>query len=163
MDNHKSHACGRIGSTHGVLCAALGILVIVLIFGPSRLIDLIKNSEPGFILSLGLALLSLFVSAAVLGMVAGRVICSGENQMHVNLAVGIALAFTTIVVSVLIGTTSGVLMSGGNESTNLFTVFLGLMFWILLFGGIPAAGLGVLYGVLVRKQLSKTKLVRMEG
>lgn len=137
--------------------------MIVLIFGPSGLIDLIKNSEPGFILSLGLALLSLFVSAAVLGMVAGRVICSGENQMHVNLAVGIALAFTTIVVSVLIGTTSGVLMSGGNESTNLFTVFLGLMFWILLFGGIPAAGLGVLYGVLVRKQLSKTKLVRMEG
>lgn len=163
MDNHESHACGRIGSRNGILCAALGVLVIGLIFRPSGLVDLIKDAEPGFTLALGLALLSLFVSAALLGRVAGRVICSGDNQMHVNLAVGIALALTTIVISVLIGTTSGVLMSGGNESTNLPTVFLGLMFWTLLFGGIPAAGLGVLYGVLVGKQLSKTKPVRIEG
>lgn len=145
------------------MCAALGVLLIVLIFGPLGLIDLIKNSESGFILALGLALLSLFVSAALLGRVAGRVICSGENQMHINLAVGFVLALSTIGISVFVGTTSGVLISDGNESTNLFTVFLGLMFWTLLFGGIPAAGLGVLYGVLVGKQLSKTKPIRMEG
>lgn len=79
-------------------------------------------------------------------------------MLGLNVAIGVALALGSITVEVLVWTFVYIVMRGSGqvlEGWKLVYAWFAPLAIIMMFGGIPAVGLGVLYGYLVRKRLAK--------
>lgn len=159
MQSHDLHTCEKIGRNKSILCATLGVVAAFLLLIPLGAIGLAINGDSTFNLILFTSLAALYLAASSLGKVAGRFLCKTSEPMPIVL-VGVGLALSCLVISVLTGSFSLVLVGiirGASDSTDLVTYVIVPLVGVLLWGGVPAAGLGVLYGVLVRKQLARIR------
>ena len=164
MLDEDGHGCGSIGRWLAVLCAAAGVGIAFLMLRamgvPKFVVPL--NPPPKEII---IGLIALFVAAALLGKKAGMYLCGKSHNWALNIVVGIGVAFGSIAIAVVTGTFVGfigeapqILSSPDFHPLNVLMGFLILLGIVLFFGGIPAAFLGVFYGLLVRNRLRKLNL-----
>ena len=138
----------------GLICAGLGVVVaalILIIMGAWWFVG-------GFNPHLAVGVATLFVGSGFWGKKAGVYLCRRGNNTGLNISIGIALAFGSIAIAVLAGALGYVFVHDANdivEVTEIPGIFLGSLIIVLLFGAIPAAVLGVVYGLLVGMQLDK--------
>lgn len=155
MSTHIDHGCGRIGRRMGVFCAFLGVmtayLMIQVMTGLSSGVTVLQ------VLVFALYLSPLFIAAAFFGTKAGRFLCRKGNLLALNIGIGLALAIGSIVVEVMTATFVYTVMREGQpyDGWDLLWAWSAPLFIILMFGSVPATGLGVLYGFLVRSRLDK--------
>jgi hypothetical protein len=159
MTDHDIHGCGRAGAWLGVLCAGVGVLIAGLMVRALNIGWII--GFPSLPVELVVGLIALFVAAGHFGKKAGVFVCKRGNDLSTNVLIGIALAFGSIAIAVWAGMIVGLcheLLK--NKVPGIGSMFLGLLLgWlfpmlvILIYGGIPAATLGVVYGFLLRNRL----------
>ena len=143
------------------MCAALGVVIAFVIVLAMDLPEFILPVYPPS-KEIIVGLVALFIAAAWLGTKAGWYLCRKEHDRALNVVVGLGVAFGSIAVAVMTGTLLGVVSEAdeifGSTAITPAGVLLGMFFpllIVLLFGGIPAAFLGVLYGFVVRNCLRK--------
>ena len=159
MSTHIDGGCGRIGRRMGLFCAFLGVMTAYL------MIQVMGGGGGGVwhgvtvfhVLMLALYLSPLFITAAFFGTRAGRFLCHKGNRLNLNIWIGIALALGSVTAEVLACTFVYIVMRGGDALVGgeLFYAWFAPLAIIMMFGGLPAVGLGVLYGILVRSRLDK--------
>jgi len=157
MNAHYDHGCGSVGKWIGMLCAALGIgtaFLMVRVMNGGWFIGLDPSITVGLVVEI--------FAAAYLGEKAGRYLCSKGNPLGRGMLVGLGVAFGSIAIAVYSGTIAGFVGHPseffGNPHIgplNVVSVLFFPLFLVLLFGGIPAAVLGVVYGALVNIRLQK--------
>jgi hypothetical protein len=157
LDYHE-HGCGSVGRWIGVLCATLGVATAGLMVYAINLDWYIHPFNPPKEVLVGLVVL--FLASAYLGEKGGMRLCGKDYDLPLNVVVGLGVAFGSISIAVISGTLVGVLSNLGellrSPAFNPLNVVLGFFFsllLVLLFGGLPAALLGVLYGFLARNRL----------
>jgi hypothetical protein len=153
MYDDEGHGCGSVGRWVGVLCAALGVVTAFLMISLMGLGWFFKGftSPP-----IQIGLIALFIAAGLLGTKAGVVLCNKGNDLATNVLVGIGLAFASITIAVVAGSISVILMGPSNiQGWEFLWILVVTLLVMLMYGGIPAVLLGVLYGVLVRDRLRK--------
>ena len=156
MQCHELHTCGKIGRKNSILCATLGVLAAFLLLIPLGAIGLAVNGDSTFKLILFISLGALYLAAASLGKMAGRFLCKKSNLMP-SVIIGVGLALGCLAISVLTGSLSLVvanIIRGSPYSTDLVTYLVVPLVVVFIYGGVPAVAIGVLYGVLVGKQLA---------
>jgi hypothetical protein len=164
MADEDGHGCGSIGRWLAVLCAAAGVGIAFLMLRamgvPKFVVPL--NPPPKEII---IGLIALFVAAGLLGKKAGMYLCGKSHDWALNVVVGIGVAFGSIAIAVLTGTFVGVVGEArqifSSVDFNPLNALLGFFIplgIVLFFGGVPAAFLGVFYGLLVRNRLRKLNL-----
>jgi len=124
---------------------------------PMGAIGLAVNGESTWKLILFISLGSLYLTALSLGKIAGRILCKTSTLLPC-VFIGVGLALGSLAISVLTGSLTLMavnIISGSPDSNDLVTYLLVPLFVVLIYGGGPAALLGILYGVLVRKQLAQ--------
>jgi hypothetical protein len=143
----------------GLLCAVLGALTAAAFFVLTGGWWLLRESA----LSIGVGLIVLFVAAGYFGMQTGVYLCWRGNSVGLGVGLGIGLAFGCIACSGLAGSLFYILINApqgrlriGEIAQLLFLPTLGLM----LFGGLPAVVLGVVYGLLTGMQLQKLQPIK---
>ena len=164
MLDEDGHGCGSIGQWVAIVCAAAGVGIAFLMLRamgvPKFVVPL--NPPPKELI---IGLIALFIGAALLGKKAGMYLCGKSQAWALNVVVGIGVAFGSIAIAVLTGTFVGVVSEAprlfGSVDFNPLNALLGFFIplgIVLFFGGIPAAFLGVLYGLVVRNRLRKLNL-----
>jgi len=159
MLDEDDHGCGSIGRWIALVCAALGVvaaIVMVRAIGIPKFVVPLNAPTKEMIVGL----IALFIAAAWLGKKAGMYLCDKSHDTAMNVVVGLGVAFGSISISVMTGTLVGMVSElpriSGSVNFNPLYVLLGFfipLFFVLLFGAIPAILLGVLYGFLVRNRL----------
>ena len=157
MNAHYDHGCGSVGKWIGMLCAALGIgtaFLMVRVMNGGWFIGLDPAITVGLVVEI--------FAAAYLGEKAGRYLCSKGNPLGRGMLVGLGVAYGSIAIAVYAGTiaafvghTSEFFGNSNISPLNVVSVLFFPLFLVLLFGGIPAAVLGVIYGALVNIRLQK--------
>ena len=149
-----------------MLFAALGVIaafiLMLAIFGVNGTYDILIDEGLQIQLGVIAGFVALFLSAAVLGRIAGRIICYRLRGVAGATFVGVCLAFSCIVIAIVAGAPFSFLVQ---ELSNItpehksdFLVFIvAPLFWILFFGALPAILLGWIYGILVRRRLAKVE------
>lgn len=166
MTEFKSRSFARIGIRMSLLCAALGAAIAVIMtlafFGVSIMADLLSGRDSAIPIGAATGLAALFLAAGFLGKIAGKLI--GDRWRGVTNAamVGIVLVLACVVVATMAGALPVFLIEksryAASASQSLFFMYvIAPLFWILLFGLIPAAMLGMLYGISVTRALAKAK------
>jgi hypothetical protein len=153
MENDHDHGCGMIGMRTGLICAGLGALIAALLLTIMRGWWFVGVDAKLFV---GVA--ALFVAAGFFGKKVGVYLCRRRNNTGINMSIGIALAFGSIAIAVLAGAVCYVFVHDANqiiEVTEIPAIFLGSLVSVLIIGAIPAAVLGVVYGLLVGMQLER--------
>jgi hypothetical protein len=156
MRNDHDHGCGRIGRWIGLLCAFLGALTAYFMMKIMGVWDFppIVRINPSLIFGV----LVLFLASGYFGTKAGVYLCWRENKIGLNVLIGLALAFGSNAISALAGSVFYIFVHDRNtiiELKDLPEILFSPLLTILIFGGLPAAFLGVLYGLLVGLQLQK--------
>lgn len=158
MLNDHDHGCGSVGRWISVLCAALGVVTAILMIRAMN----IGWYVPGYPIpkEIAVGLVVLFIAAAFLGEKAGVRLCGRSHDVPLNVLVGQGVAFGSIAIAVMAGTLVGVvsaageiLSSPGFTPIGVVLLLFGPLFLVLMFGGIPAVLLGLLYGFVVRNRL----------
>jgi hypothetical protein len=155
MDDHEFHGCGSVGKWVGMSCAVLGIgtaFLMVYWMGAGWFIGLDPPVAVGLVVEI--------FAAAYLGEKAGRYLCRKGNPLGRGMLVGLGVAFGSITIAVYAATIAGCVSYASEWISNpyinpwnaVYLLFFPL-FLVLLFGGVPAAFLGVLYGALVHVRL----------
>ena len=140
----------------GMLCAGLGALtaaLILTIMGGWWFVGVDAKLVVGVV--------TLFVASGLWGKKAGVYLCWRRNNTGINICIGIALAFSSIAIAVLAGSLCYVFVHDANviiEVTDIPAIFLGSLVAVLIIGAIPAAVLGVVYGLLVGMQLERRRV-----
>ena len=168
MTEFKSNNCASVGMRMSLLFAALGVVApFVLILAYLALIEMLFIQELSFQLGVIAGIVTLFLSAAFLGRIAGKIICHKWRGIAGATFVGVCLVISCIVLAIVAGASFWALVdrflvqepsviTSGNEFG--FLDFMGtLLVLFLFFGGLPAILLGGLYGVLVRRRLAKVE------
>ena len=138
----------------GLLCAGLGALIAVAMLTIMGGWWVVGGFDPKLVVGAA----TLFLASGFWGKKAGVYLCWRENSTGLNIVLGIALAFGSIAISVLAGSVFYILVHDPNqiiEFSDIPAILLGSLLLVLLFGAIPAAVLGVAYGLLVGMQLDK--------
>ncbi len=104
-------------------------------------------------MSVCVGVIALYVAAAALGNIAGSLFYKLEGQGIGIWLVGVGLAWGSLVISVLAGS-SVEFFSTNTNLQDFGSYILAPLFWIMFFGIIPALVLGLTYTKVVKKQLS---------
>jgi hypothetical protein len=160
MAEVKKSQCEGIALQQSLVCATFGLsaslLLIALIFGLAGVRDVFDSSTK-MLASMLVAVAALYVAAACLGMVAGDLICRVGLQDPRIWVIGVGLAWGCLLISVLAGSSIHFFAGMGNppDVAKAFGDYiLKPVFWVMLFGTVPALGLGLLYASRVKKSLS---------
>jgi hypothetical protein len=164
MQELRLDVCARVAMRWKLLFAALGVLAAYLLLVLLGVQVLAIGTGPEFLSGLVVGLATLCLSAGLLGRLAGRIVYRSGNNLLVNLFIGVALALGCLILTAIAGTSVGVLMVYFKQPafarSNPLKDVAGLSLLILFYGTVPAALLGLLYGVLVKVTLDQ-KLRRL--
>jgi hypothetical protein len=155
MENYPDHGCGRIGRRTGLLCAGLGAVTAYFML---KLIGFWNAPAFGLNPAMVFGVLVLFVVSGFFGTRAGIYMCWQGNKTGLNIFIGLLLALGSIVIPVWAGCVFYIFFHEPNriiEVKHIPNIFISPLLMILIFGGIPAVFLGVLYGLLTGMQLDK--------
>jgi hypothetical protein len=158
MQELTAAVCARVGTRWSLFFAALGVLIALFLLTLPGMRGLLSDFPPELGYGIAVGLLTLCLSAAVLGRLAGRIVYLGGNKILVDLAIGIMLSIGCVILAALAGSTVGVLIDASKQSlpnSHALGVIIGLSLLILLYGGIPAVLLGIVYGVLMKITLDR--------
>jgi hypothetical protein len=159
MPELTRNVCARVGMRWSVLFAALGVLTALLLLVLLKIEALVTDPGPELTAGIVVGLATLFLSAVLLGRLAGRVVYLGGNNIVVNLVIGLALALGCVIIPAIAGSLVGVLIVVSQQPSFVGSTPLkdigALSFLILFYGGAPAVLLGLLYGVLVKVTLDR--------
>jgi hypothetical protein len=151
--------CVKVGIGWSLLFAALGVLAALLLLVLLKIQALLTDPGSEFLTAMVVGLVTLCVSAFLLGRLAGRIIYRGGNNVLVNLVVGVMLAFGCVIISANAGALVGVLLVVSKQPafvrSNVLKDAGSLSLLILFYGFAPAVLLGLLYGVLVKVTLDR--------
>jgi len=166
MQELTRDVCARVGMKWSLVFAALGVLAAFLLLVLLKIQALITEPAPESLSGIVVGLAVLFLSAALLGRLAGWIIYLSGNNIAVDLVIGVVLALACLIISAVAGCAVGALLVLSKQpsfirSTPLEDIAL-LSLLILVYGGAPAAMLGFLYGVLVKVTLDR-KLKHKSG
>ena len=154
MYDHSAHNCGKIGQRTALLCAAIGfVLVLLMIGGPvvaggGNMLQVLP-----FLL---LPMLAIWLTADYLGFEAGQFLCECGTETSTYVLTGIILAIVSVAAGSLAFSFSLILRDIAivlQDALMLLSIIITPLILILGFGAIPAALLGILYGVVVKKRL----------
>ncbi|HEX2268558.1 MAG TPA: hypothetical protein VHH35_03445 [Pyrinomonadaceae bacterium] len=112
----------------------------------------------GIMPSMIFGVLTLFLASGYFGTKAGVYLCWRENKIGLNVLIGLALAFGSNAISALAGSIFFIFVHDRSaiiELKDLMGILFTPLFTILIFGGLPAAFFGVMYGLLVGMRLEK--------
>ena len=151
MDDHEGHGCDSIGRRTGLLCACIGVLVaagMCAVFGLGQWLRTMQYQ-------ILVGLFALFFAAAFLGKKAAMCLCQRGNRLWMSLALGVGVAFGSISIALLTGSILTIVSNGVRNAAHFFDVMLAPQLLVLVFGGIPAIVLGVIYGCMVGDRLAR--------
>jgi len=165
MDQTEERQCGSIGMKVSLLCALLGAVAPVAIMLKEFLLSLPggltaysrlhpQDAQPKWPILIGIvvSLIGLGVAAALLGKLAGKIICRRKSKFAGAALVGICLAFSCIIAGILVASLVTLVVMPSLDSLAVIGIY---SFATLVVGAIPAVLLGVLFGALVRWRLVK--------
>ena len=157
MDSHYDHGCGSVGKWLGMLFGALGVgtaFLMVFWMNAGWFIGLDPAIAVGLVVEV--------FAAAFLGGKAGRYLCRKGNPLGRAMVVGVGVAFGSIAIAVYAGTIAGCVGHAsewlGNPNIdwgNAVAILFFPLLIVLLYGGMPAAALGIFYGSLLNVRLQK--------
>lgn len=156
MTEIKEQQCASVGMRVGLLCATLA-LIVPLVFVIPYAKDMYRYKAADNLMTLGVVafiLVVFYASAAILGKTAGKIIGRSKRGLGAANSVGICLALGCLAVTAVTADFSISLAKRLSGQSERFGLLSGL---IILFGALPAILLGVLYGVLVRRRLTKAE------
>ncbi len=166
MQELRRDVCVRVAMRWSLFFAALGVLAAFLLLVLLKIQALVTDPAPELLFGLAVGLAMLFLSATLLGRLAGRIVYLSGNNILLNLLIGVMLALGCVIVAAFAGCAVGVLMLVSKEpsfvSSHAVGDIAGLSLGILLWGSAPAVLLGFLYGALVKLTLDR-KLKRKPG
>src|SRR6266567_2459709 len=166
MQELTRDVCARVAMRWSLFFAALGVLAAFLLLVLLKIQALVTDPAPELLFGLAVGLAMLFLSAALLGRLAGRIVYLSGNNILLNLVIGVALALGCVIIPAIAGSVVGVLLVVSKQPafvrSNPLRDAGGLSLLILFYGSAPAALLGFLYGVLVKTTLDR-KLKRKAG
>lgn len=164
MEESKQHLCASVGMKISLLCAALGVItafsLMFAIFGANGVYDLLIDEGLQIQAGVIAGIIALFIFAASLGRIAGKVVCRKARGLTGAAFVGICLALGCVALSIVAGAPFSFLVQELSDTysphkSSLFIFIVAPLYWIMMFGALPAMLLGVLYGALVRRKLAK--------
>lgn len=150
----------RVSIKYSVISATLGsamaLLLVFQIFGARGMGEMFDSHE--YQASTIIALATLYATALTLGSVAGGLIHRvGVHDPRVRI-IGVGLAWSCLIFAVIIGSSMN-FFSEMHSAPSVADAFMDWIFkptfWVLLYGGLPALGLGLLYAAGVRKSLGR--------
>lgn len=160
MDQGSKHQCASFGMKMSILCALIGAAVPAgmmlkeflqsLPGGPAAH----PSDQPKWPILIGtiVTVIGLTIVAALLGRVAGKIICRRKSGPMGAILIGICLALACVVVGVMVGVLFTIGLERSLDAAGVAGAF-GLA--TLIVGAIPATLLGVLYGTVVRWRVAK--------
>jgi hypothetical protein len=156
METYPDHGCGRIGRRTGLFCGALGVLAAYFMLKITGYWEspMTVGQKPAMIFGVFV----LFLASGYFGTKAGIFLCWRENKVGLDILIGLALAFGSNAISVLAGSVFYIFVHDPNtiiEVNRIPGIVFGNVILVSIVGGLPAAFLGVLYGLLVGLQLEK--------
>lgn len=154
MDEAIKKKCEAVGLQQSLIFATTGLiaaaLLVILMLGVKITLELLTNNYKSILIAVS----ALYISALILGIIAGGVICRYKAQDIKNRLVGIMLAESTLFISVLAG--SCVEFFANRKYQQAFEAYLlKPLFWVMFLGCIPALILGIIYSRKVEKQIAK--------
>ncbi len=155
MDEAKKSQSQDVALTQSLVCATLGLLASMLLVGwmfRGTGLRYLPKPLPMLVASIIISIIGLYAAAACLGTVAGKLICRVGLQGLWIWIIGVGLAWGCLLVSVLAGSTARFFVEIGNERAFEYYLFTPV-FFVMLFGSLPAVGLGIFYATRVRKYL----------
>jgi hypothetical protein len=160
MEESRRSQYQRVSIKYSVICATLGLamalLLVFQIFGARGIGEMFGSYE--YQASTIIALITLYAAALILGKVAGGLIHRvGVHGPRVWI-IGVALAWSCLIFAVIIGSSINFFTEIYKEPS-VADAFMDWVFkptfWVLLFGVLPALGLGLLYAAGMRKSLGR--------
>jgi hypothetical protein len=155
----RPDVCARVGMRWSLVFAGLGVLTAVLVLVLLKIQALLGGTDPVFLAAIVVGLATLFLSAALLGRLAGRIVYLSGNNLFANLVIGAMLALGCVIIPATAGSFVGVLLVAYKQPSfarpNVFKDAGGLSLLISFYGSGPAVLLGFLYGVLVKLTLQR--------
>jgi len=156
MTNIPETHCANIGMRMSVLCATLAIIGPLGFTIPYAKDFQRYSTKDNLITVVGIVVIAgaFYTAAAYLGKVAGKIICRKQLKFGGSILVGIGLAISCLVfAAVIIDLTILIakLLSGQREAPGILALV------IIVFGAVPAAFLGVVFGGLVRWRLARVR------
>lgn len=140
----------RAGGKYALLCAGFGVLiagVITTILSGGELQEIILH--PYFRSPIAIALVSLGVSAWLLGRLSGRLIVRFPGNTFVTPAIGVALALSCLIISVVCAFIMHFFVSR-DQLGHFGDYILAPALAIMAIGLIPAMLLGLVFAALMR-------------
>ena len=161
MRELRKSQCQHVSIKYSVICATLGLamalLLVILIFGVVGVREM--SGRYIFQESSIVAVATLYAAALALGLVAGGLVYRiGVRDPRIWL-IGIGLAWSCLFLSVFVGSSMNFLTERYNDPSvaDAFTDWIiKPVFWVVLLGGLPALGLGLIYAAGVKNALSES-------
>jgi hypothetical protein len=159
MEASKKSLCEQIVLKQSLVCATLGLLaafLLLALMGGTQ--DILFDGKFEMLGAIFVGVAALYAAAYSLGMIASDIVCRiGIKDPRIWL-LGVGLAWSCLLIAVLAGSMVNFLSGMGNppDIAEAFEAYIfTLVFWVMLFGGIPALGLGLLYAARVKKLLAE--------
>ena len=155
MSNTKKSRYQRVSIKVSTLCALLGILVasalttiLFALFGVGFQKILFN---PWFRGPIAVAVVALFVSALLFGLVAGNLLYRFDLPKYGAPTIGVALALLCFLISVTSGALSNFLDQPHDAQFSDY--FMRPLVGIVMIGAFPATILGLIYSAIVRREI----------
>jgi hypothetical protein len=159
MEPTQEQRCASVGMKVSILCALLGALVPAGMMLKEFLQSLPggvqpANAHPKWPIPIGMivTVVALCLIAALLGKIAGKIICRRRCKFGAAALVGVCLALICMLAGIVVASLFTLIAQPSLDSLAIIGIF-GLA--TLIMGALPAVLLGVLYGILVRWRLVK--------
>ncbi|HEY9401440.1 MAG TPA: hypothetical protein VIQ24_02010 [Pyrinomonadaceae bacterium] len=159
MEASKKSLCAKIVLKQSLLFATLGLLAAFLLLALMGVTQgILFNGKFEIQGAIFVGVVALYAAAYSLGMVASDIVCRIGIKDPIIWLLGVGLAWSCLLISILSGSMVNFLASMENPP-DIAKAFAGYIvapvFWVMLFGGIPALGLGLLYAARVKKLLAE--------
>lgn len=153
--------CQRVSIKYSVICASLGLATAIFLVMLMVGVDGITGAFGRGIFQdpLLLAIVTLYASALVLGLIAGGLIHRAGVRGPKIWLMGIGLAWSCLFLSVFLGSFIDFLREWHNALSVGYAFMSWVIkpvFWVILVGSLPALGLGLLYATRVKKALNES-------
>lgn len=148
-----------IGSRQGLISVALGVLIAQLVMTLMFSIDkgFIKAffwvTETDYWINIVIGIVIMFACGHFYGQVAGKLILIKKwNYALTGMMIGMAIILTTIGIASWVGFIQEGIDNVGTNDNPFFNYILKPIYWVAVFGSIPALMVGIWFGKQIKKK-----------
>ena len=152
-------AAEKIGSRQGLISVGIGVLIAQLIM--TYMMSIGKGwaqaffwfTDTKYVLNVFIGVLIMFIAGYFLGKLAGKLIIIKQwNYALTGCLVGIEILLITTFITSWVGFFQEGISQMGTESNPLYDYIVKPMYWVTIFGAIPALLVGVWFGWQIKKK-----------